>query len=478
MRSRILIVAAMLALMTRSVVPQDATSVLNATGRTLGVDALKTVQYSGTGFVYAFAQSVRPDAPYPKFRAKYSRAIDYVERVSREETVRTQFENPPRGGGGQPLYRDAPGVAVTGDSSPWGAGTVALTPHGFVSAALANSPGAGPALGRDRNMTAVSFTTGRGLTVTGYINAQRLVERVDTWVPNPILGDTLIETTYANYKSFGGIQFPMRIVQRQGGFPTLEISVTSVEPNAAVSLTAPVAVPQPARALGQQVAPGVWYLYGAPDPNSQLVEFRDFTVIIESSVTEARALANIAAARRLAPNKPIRYHINSHHHGDHAAGLRAFVAEGATIITHQMNRSLYEQTVLRNLHLLEPDALSRSSRAANFVWVDDKYVLSDGTRTLEIHHVPSGHAANLLMAYMPQEKLLFITDIFNDFGEPRPNDPPPGVVTPYYAALGERVRFLKLDVERLAPSHGRGVLPAERLWKTLEGKVQAPQVKR
>ena len=96
----------------------------------------------------------------------------------------------------------------------------------------------------------------------------------------------------------------------------------------------------------------------------------------------------------------------------------------------------------------------------------------------EVYHVPNGHTANLLMSYIPQEKLLIITDIFNDFGEPRPNDPPPGLVSPYYAALGERVRELKLDVQRIAPSHGRGVVPADMLWKALQGKVQAPLASR
>ena len=218
----------------------------------------------------------------------------------------------------------------------------------------------------------------------------------------------------------------------------------------------------------------MWYLAGTPDPNSQLVEFRDYSVIIESSVSEARALANLAEARRLVPNKPVRYHLNTHHHGDHAAGVRAFVSEGATIITHEMNRRFYEQTVVKSPHALAPDALTRNPRPANFVWVKDKYVLTDGSRTLEIYHVENGHTANLLMSYIPQEKLLIITDIFNDFGEPRPNDPPPGVVSPYYAALGARVRQLKLDVVRIAPSHGKGIVAADRLWKALEGNVQAP----
>jgi glyoxylase-like metal-dependent hydrolase (beta-lactamase superfamily II) len=224
------------------------------------------------------------------------------------------------------------------------------------------------------------------------------------------------------------------------------------------------------------VADGVWYLAGTPDPNSQLVEFRDFLVLVESSVTEGRALANIAEAHRLAPGKPIKYHINTHHHSDHSAGLRAFVAEGSTIVTHEMNKKFYDDVVLKAPHTLEPDALTKTPKPAQFVYVKDKgkYVITDGVRTMEIYHVDNGHARNLLMTYLPKEKLLMITDIFNDFGMPRPNDPPPGLVSPYYAALDARLKELKLDVRQLAPSHGRAVVPFSQFTEKVQGKVQPP----
>jgi glyoxylase-like metal-dependent hydrolase (beta-lactamase superfamily II) len=480
-----------LALWSASAGSQDASAVLGDVARVLGAADLKTVQYSGSGFAYAFAQNYRPDVPYPKFHATYSRAIDYDRSLSREETTRTQFENPPRGGGGQPLYREARAAAVSGESSGWGAGAVALTPHGFIKAAMRANPTVSSRQVAGRAMTVIAFAARNRFRVEGYINAQHLIERIDTWTANPILGDMPIETTFSEYREFalrqaqggpsdeskaGGVRFPTRIVQRQGGFPTLEITVTEVRPNAAVDLQPPSGGGQPARAEGHRIGDGVWYLAGTPEPNSQLVEFRDYTVLIESSVTEARALANLAEARRLVPNKPVRYHVNSHHHGDHAAGLRAFVAEGVTIVTHEMNRAFYEQTVLKNPHTLAPDVLAQKPRPARWVWVKDRHGMSDGTRMLEIYHVPNGHTVNLLMGYIRQEKLLIITDIFNDFGESRPNDPPPGLVSPYYAALGDRVRQLKLDVARIAPSHGKGTVAAEVLWKALEGKVQAPQL--
>ena len=117
------------------------------------------------------------------------------------------------------------------------------------------------------------------------------------------------------------------------------------------------------------------------------MEFKDYVVIIELSVTDDRALANMAEVKRLVPGKPIRYHVNSHHHSDHAAGLRTFVAEGSIIITNQMNKSFYEKVVLKNPHKLDPDSLSQSQKPAKFIWVKDKYVLMDGDRNLEIYAV-------------------------------------------------------------------------------------------
>jgi len=456
---------------------QDAKSVVNDVGRTLGASSVNTLQYSGSGFAYAFGQSYRPNSPYPKFYARYSRAVDYEKGLSREETLRTQFENPPRGGGGQPLYREARGVAVVGENSPWGGGALALTPYGWVKAAMSASPTLSSKTVQGKRMKVVSFTVKDKYKVDGYVDDQNLLEKTETWMPNPILGDTLIETTYSDYRDFNGVKFPGKIVQAQGGFPVLDITVSEVKPNGPVNIPSPPS-PPPVRVEAQKVADGVWYLAGTPDPNSQLIEFKDYLVIVESSVTEARALANIEEAKRLVPNKPIRYHINSHHHSDHAAGLRAYVAEGATIITQEMNKPFYEKMVLRNSHSLAPDRLSQNPTQAKFIWVKDKYVLSDGDRKLEIYWVPSaGHTANLLMSYLPKEKLLMITDIFNQFGEPRPNDPPAGIVTPYYAALGERIKELHLEVEQLAPSHGKAVVPVEILNKLLQGTVQAPPVK-
>src|SRR6185295_12472766 len=148
---------------------QDATGVLREVDQALGASSLKSVRYSGTGFAYAFLQNPRPDVGYPKFYAKYTRSIDFEKGVSREETTRSQFENPPHGGGGQPLYTDAVGAAMTGENSAWGGGAVALTPQGFVRAALAARPTLSQARVGGTPMTVVSFTAKDKYKVNGYI---------------------------------------------------------------------------------------------------------------------------------------------------------------------------------------------------------------------------------------------------------------------------------------------------------------------
>jgi len=92
---------------------KESKSAVEDVAQTIGAANLKTIQYSATGFTYIFGQSYFPNGPYPKFYARYSRIVDYEKGLSREETLRKQFENPPRGGGQQPIYKEARGMSVT-----------------------------------------------------------------------------------------------------------------------------------------------------------------------------------------------------------------------------------------------------------------------------------------------------------------------------------------------------------------------------
>ena len=179
-------------------------------------------------------------------------------------------------------------------------------------------------------MTTIAFMVPGQLKVKALVNEDNLVEKVESWNTNPVLGDMLTETTYTDYKDFGGVQFPTKITQKQGGFPTLDLTISEVKPNAPVDIQVPDNVRQASvQVKTDKVADGVWYLTGGTH-HSVVVEMKDHLVVIEGPQNDERATAVIAEVKKTVPNKPIKYVVNSHHHFDHAGGLGAFVAEGAT----------------------------------------------------------------------------------------------------------------------------------------------------
>jgi glyoxylase-like metal-dependent hydrolase (beta-lactamase superfamily II) len=271
-------------------------------------------------------------------------------------------------------------------------------------------------------------------------------------------GDTLFEGIYSDYRNFGGVQYPMRINMRQGGFSILELTLTDVQPNnpeaAAVQVT-----PQAPREGGpppepERIANGVWFMAPGGEA-STLVEFNDYAVLIEGPGNDALTERTLARAREMFPNKPVRYVVNSHHHADHAGGIRGFVAAGIPIVTHESHRQYYEREIFANPHTLNPDRLARAPRAAMIETVSDKRVFTDSSMTLEVHLLRgSDHAEGLLIGYIPQERLIIQADAYH----PRPGAKPLPAPSPVTINLVENIERLKLNVERVVHIHG-GISP-------------------
>jgi glyoxylase-like metal-dependent hydrolase (beta-lactamase superfamily II) len=349
------------------------------------------------------------------------------------------------GAAGPPPAQPQPGAALERMLTLW------ATPQGFVKAAMANN-----ATTRNvRGGTEVSFTIGGKYKMMGIINPQNQIERVQTWIDHPLVGDMLVETVYSGYKDFGGVLFPSRMVQSQGGYPSLDLTIASVQANPAVNIAVPDNVrgaqPPPVRVDSQRLADGVYYLTGG-NAHSLAIEMRDHIVLVDTPTTEARALGVIAKAKELIPNKPIRFVINTHAHWDHSGGLRAAMDEGATIVTHQMNKAFFEK-VATMPHTLVPDRLSSSKKPAKIQTVGDKGQLTDGTRTIEMYTIAGNeHNGGMLFVYLPKEKILAEADAFTPPAQP--NTPLLSVAVPFATALYDNIQRRKLDVQIIAPFHG------------------------
>jgi glyoxylase-like metal-dependent hydrolase (beta-lactamase superfamily II) len=458
---------------------QDAKAVLDGAAKAMG--DVKSLQYTGSGANFAFGQNPSPTAPWPRFNVKsFTRTIDYDTPAMRDDIVRTQADPAERGGGGLPLTGEQHQIQMvsgtyawtqTGDATPSATLTAAgdrlhqiwITPHGVLKAATKQNATVQTQTEGSKKMTVISFAVPGEYKVKAFVNDRNLVEKVESLSANPVLGDMVTETTYTDYKDFGGVQFPTKITQKAGGFPTLDLTVSEVKPNAAADIQAPDNVRQAAvKVQTDKIADGVWYLTGGTH-HSVLVEMADHLVVIDGPQDDARAAAVIAEVKKTVPNKPIKFVVNTHHHFDHAGGLGAFVADGATIITHDVNKAFLEQS-LAAPRTVKPDKLAQSGKKAVVEGMQEKRVLSDGTRTVELYLIQGNtHHDGIIMAYLPKEKILVEADVYIPAA---PNAALPTQPNPNSVALYDNIERLKLTVDQILPMHGRKV-PLADLQKSI-----------
>ena len=471
---------------------QDAAATIKAAEYALGmirgpqrIDAINTMEIWGTGTNYNFGQAYTPGGPWPAFKIAYHVSIGYRASAMRLDITRSNPDGPLQGGG-LPLAAPQRQITVVSGDYAWnesvpGGGFIAgstatptpgaykerllalwTMPHGVLKAAerVANDA----KVSKEGGATVVTFPmTGplAGTTVKMTLNAKNQVEKVETKADNPVLGDVVTETTYTDYKDLGEIasdvQLPSHILQKQGGFPVLDLTVTKADPNnpyvvfpvPEVVEKAPKTPPAP-KVDTAKVADGVYYFTGGTH-HSVAVEFNNYVALIECPLSEERAEAVIAAVKAAIPRKPIRYAVNTHHHFDHSSGLRVCAAEGATIVTENPNKAYYEK-VWAQPRTMHPDALAKSGKKAVIEGFDDKRVITDGKRTLELYHLQgTDHATNMLIAYLPKEKVLVEADVYT----PPPANAPAAPPTKEMLNLYDNLQRLKLDPQQITPLHGR-----------------------
>jgi len=354
----------------------------------------------------------------------------------------------------------------TSADSPWNSQfRFWLTPFGFIKGALANNTTVSSSKIGGVPYTLVTFAVQSKYKVAGYINEQNLLYRVETSIDNDVLGDMPAEAWFNDYKDFNGVKFPTLIVEKQGGHPVLILGVSGLTTNGPVSVAppsagappAPVALDAPVQT--EKVADGVYYLKGGTH-HSVVVEFMDHAVLIEAPLNEQRSLAIIAEVKKLMPNKPIRYVVNTHHHFDHSGGLRTFVDAGATIITHESSVRFFS-AALSAPRTLNPDALARSQKKPVIEGVAEKRSLSDSLRTLELDIVRDNpHHDGMIIGYLPEEKMLIEADVYT----------PGRVVDRETAGFVDNIERLKLDFDTILPLHG----PAKPTRADLYAAINRP----
>src|SRR5262245_46566157 len=313
---------------------QDAKTVIANAQKAVG--DVKSVTYSGSAKDVAFQQcganstDMMCKGTHNPMRPinNYVRVIDLNAPASRATGATNNI-----GAGGSTTL--TPGTFFQGVtpqqadvSAPWNNSLeFYITPWGFLKGAAANNATASKGKLEGKNYTVLTWSptvkavSGKNYTIKGYLNDQNIVEHVETWLGENIMGDMQILATYTGWKDFGGVMAPAKIVQTRGGWPFFEVTVTSAKANPSdVATLVPAPAPAGNRGGGGGGAPGgppaltvtseklgdgLYRLTtGNGSYDSVIVEFKDYVMMLEAGQSIARGQAYIAETKKLIPNKP------------------------------------------------------------------------------------------------------------------------------------------------------------------------------
>ena len=321
--------------------------------------------------------------------------------------------------------------------------------------------------------------------------------RVRTLDYDNIWGDVNYDVVYSDWRDFNGVRIPMNRKYELNGRMVQEVQLTDFQANPAIDpgkftvpgeLRADAAKPATgnlpyqwvirrqfigtymdsdntsfdARAVQSlrlnELAPGVFHVVGGTH-NSLLVEMSDHLIMVDAPVSDAQSMWVVNTARQRFPGKPIKWLVLTHHHMDHAGGMRGVLAEGAVLVVGQGAAPHYRKALASPMQR-NPDMKPLDFSAVQILEVPESHVMSDskGRQVIAYAMQDNPHAKGLLMAYVPDAKLGFVTDVWSP-GVPLPDKPNPGLIS-----VVRTVTRTGIQPERFAGGHG-SVAPYATLTK-------------
>jgi len=196
-------------------------------------------------------------------------------------------------------------------------------------------------------------------------------------------------------------------------------------------------------------------------PNVSFVVFDDYILAVDAPVNSSYSSQAIQAIRTIS-DKPIRYVIPTHHHYDHSGGLRAFVAEGATVITPSDDLEYYRKMISAK-YTIFPDVLSSTEIAATFEIVDVDRIFQDKNLVARIINIGSPHAKDMYIVWLPEERIVITTDTFEFF-----DGHPVAVASNAAVAFAQSLENENIKPEVILESHSR----ASYAWEDLQTSLK------
>lgn len=423
--------------------------------------------------------------PYPfpreyKFSEIVAAGIGYVEGVDSTSRVKQSLSStPPRHA--MSGLRVATAVRELSRGSPTLLAEMARNPERV--ARLADQPLEGS------HKPAVRYRGEHAAFDVLFDAASGLPQAIRSYDYDSVLGDSVFDLVLSDWREAGAIKYPYRQVYQLNGRTLVDSRIEEVRVNAplprdAFDIPAELRAGAPKMATGwvpyqwmlrrqhigvlldsdtiaydpqsspglrlADLAPGIAHFVGGTH-NSLFVEMQDYLVVVDAPMGEFYSKLALAAAAKRFPGKPVKYLVLTHHHMDHTSGVRTYAALGATLIVGKGNGAYFNKA-LAAPRRLGPDGPQKPIRA-EIVEVDPRWTISDGKREVAVYlsstASPNTHAAGMLIGYIPDARLGFVTDLWSPMRPPVGERPTPGQIE-----VVATVKRWGLEPERFAGGHG------------------------
>jgi glyoxylase-like metal-dependent hydrolase (beta-lactamase superfamily II) len=155
------------------------------------------------------------------------------------------------------------------------------------------------------------------------------------------------------------------------------------------------------------IAPGIYMLVGRGG-NIGLTVGVDGAAIIDDQFADM--VPKIRSAVALLSDKPVKFVINTHLHGDHTGGNDAFGAAGAVIVAHENVRKRLGTAQVNPSNNVNIPA--RAREALPVVTFADSATLHFNDEDLEFTHLPNAHTETDIVIRFRKANVLHMGDCF------------------------------------------------------------------
>ena len=329
--------------------------------------------------------------------------------------------------------------------------------------------------------------------ITFFVNKESgLIDKISTMEWDVVYGDIEIEVRFDDWDLSQDIPFPMTVRMSQGGAPRWEIRRDSVQINPSfsgdhfdrpgdlkyvhnesfarrgweVSQTMRMFTLSGAyrpKLKWDKLSDGIHYLSALPLDGiyTLVIEQQNGVVVVEPGMNDLKGEEVAKWINANIPNKPITHIIPTHHHNDHGAGIRPYIAEGADLVVHESAIDFYRAQINRPKSSVVIDALDRLQprEAESIIGVSSSkpYLIDDPERPVTVYPVMNGHAEDMTVSLVGNVNMLYAGDLYvsgvardKRSGTKRgPN------VVPYHSAisLNEAIKEFNIPADTLLGSH-------------------------